>query len=168
MIKQNDNPINSNFWHLFTKLISRFAQMHKETNITMAKWENHFNKLQYGLTFDENNPDVTGTSEDENCNKKLIQNDTGSSQDKLYDKHKTHSLDECTENITEKLQAAPKHLKIDKKKRWTFNQIHKNFPTKHLIRQNHKQNAKVFVCAITKIFGIQKKKHHEIKNIEKM
>ena len=36
----------------------------------MAKWEQHFQKLQHGLTFDENNPDVTESSEDENCDKK--------------------------------------------------------------------------------------------------
>ena len=123
----------------------------------MAKWENHFNKLQHGLTFDENNPDVTDTFENDNCNKKLIQNDVGSSQNKSYDKHKIHSLDECAKNMVEKLQAVPKHLKIDKKKRWTFNPNHKNFPTRHLIRQNYKQNAKAFVCAATKTFGIQKK-----------
>ena len=115
-IKQNDNPMNNNFWHLFAKLISQFAQMHKKTNITMAAWENHFNKLQYGLTFDEDNPDVTDTSKNENCNKKLIQNDTGSSQNKSYDKYKTHSPDKCAENMVERLQAIPKHLKIDKKK----------------------------------------------------
>ena len=53
----------------------------------MAKWEEHFNKLQYGLIFDENNPDVIDVSENENCNKKLIQNDAGSSQDKSHDKY---------------------------------------------------------------------------------
>ena len=68
------------------------------------------------MTFDENNPDVIDTSEDENCNKKLIQNDAGPSQDKLYNRHETHSLDECAENMVEKLQAIPKHLKIDKRK----------------------------------------------------
>ena len=60
----------------------------------MAKWENHFNKLQHGLTFDENNQDVIDTSENENYNKKLMQNDAGSSQNKSHDKYKTHSLDE--------------------------------------------------------------------------
>ena len=29
----------------------------------MAKWEQHFNKLQHGLIFDENNPDVIENSE---------------------------------------------------------------------------------------------------------
>ena len=90
--------------------------MHKKTNVAITEWEQHFDKLQHGLTFDENNPDVTDTFEDENCNKKLIQHDAGSSQNKSYDKHKTHSLDECAENMVEKLQAVPKHLKIDKKK----------------------------------------------------
>ena len=55
-------------------------------------------------------------SENENCNKKLIQDDVGPSQDKSYDRQKTHLLDECAENIMGKLQAVPKHLKIDKKK----------------------------------------------------
>ena len=82
----------------------------------MAEWEQYFNKLQYGLTFDENNPDVIDISENENCNKKLIQNDTGSSQNKSHDKYKTHSLDKCVENMVEKLRAVPKHLNIDIKK----------------------------------------------------
>ena len=37
MIKHNDNPMNNNFWHLFTQLISQLAQMHKETNIAITK-----------------------------------------------------------------------------------------------------------------------------------
>ena len=117
MIKHNDNLMNNNFWHLFTQLISQLAQMHKKTNIAITEWEQHFNKLQHGLIFDENNPDVIDTSEDENCNKKIIQNDAGSSQNKLYDERKIHSLDECVENILEKLRAVQKHLNIDKKKK---------------------------------------------------
>ena len=58
------------------------------------------------MTFDENNPDMT---ENENCNKKLSQNDTGSSQNKSYNKYKKHSLDECAENMVKKLRAIPKH-----------------------------------------------------------
>ena len=122
----------------------------------MAEWENYFNKLQHGLTFDENNPDVIDIFENENCNKKLTQNDTGPSQNKSYNRYKTHSLDECAENIMEKLQAVPKHLKIDKKKRWTFNPNREIFFTRHLIWQNYKQNVKVFVCAAIKTFRIQK------------
>ena len=53
--------------------------MHKKINIAMTEWEQHFDKLQHGLIFDENNPDVIDTSENDNCNKKLIQNDTGPS-----------------------------------------------------------------------------------------
>ena len=68
------------------------------------------------MIFDENNLDVIENSENENCNKKIIQNDIGPSQDKLYDKHKTHSLDKCVENIMERLLAIPKHLEIEKKK----------------------------------------------------
>ena len=116
MVKYNDNPMNNNFWHLFTQLISQLAQIHKESDIAMTKWEQHFQKLQHGLILNENNPDVTDTSEDENCNKNLIQNDTGSSQDKPYNKHKKHSLDECVENMVKKLRAIPRHLNIDKKK----------------------------------------------------
>ena len=37
MVKYNDNPMNNNFWHLFTQLISQFAQMHKKTDIAMGK-----------------------------------------------------------------------------------------------------------------------------------
>ena len=129
----------------------------------MTKWEQHFDKLQHGLIFDENNPDVSDTSENDNCNKKLIQNDAGPSQDKLYNKHKTHSLDECAKNMVGELRTVPRHMNIDKKKRRTFNPIHKNFPTKHLIwqrktKQNHKQNVKIFAYAAKKTFGIQKKK----------
>ena len=76
-IKYNYNPMNNNFWHLFTQLISQLAQMHKKSDIAMAEWEQHFNKLQHGLIFDENNSDVTENSENENCNKKIIQNDVG-------------------------------------------------------------------------------------------
>ena len=83
MIKHNDNPMNNNFWHLFTQLISQLVQMYKKTNIVMTKWEQHFNKLQHGLIFDENNPDVIESSENENCNKELSRNDAGSSQNKL-------------------------------------------------------------------------------------
>ena len=89
--------------------------MHKESDIAMSEWEQHFNKLQHGLIFNEDNPDVTDNSEDEDCNKKLIQDDAGSSQDKLYDRHKKHSLDECVENMAKKLREIPKHLNIDKK-----------------------------------------------------
>ena len=68
------------------------------------------------MIFDENNPDVIENSEDENCNKKLIQKDAGSSQNKSYDKHEIHSLDEYVENMVEKLRAIPKHLNINKRK----------------------------------------------------
>ena len=115
-IKYNDNPMNNNFWHLFTQLISQLAQMHKKTNIAMAEWEQHFDKLQHGLIFDKNNPDVIDTSEDENCNKKININDAGPSQDRSHDRHKIYSLDECVENMVEKLRAISRHLNIDKKK----------------------------------------------------
>ena len=84
--------------------------MHKETNIAITKWEWHFDKLQHGLTFNENNPDVIDTSENENCNKKLIQDDAGLSQDN------THSLKKHAENKVKRLRAIPKHLNIDKGK----------------------------------------------------
>ena len=71
--------MNNNFWYLFTQLISQFAQIHKETNIATTEWENYFNKLQHGLIFDENNPDIIDIFENENCNKKYIQNDIGPS-----------------------------------------------------------------------------------------
>ena len=50
------------------------------------------------------------TFEDENCNKKSIQDDAGLSQNKI------HSLKKHTENMVKKLRAIPKHLNIDKKK----------------------------------------------------
>ena len=52
----------------------------------MTKWEWHFQKLKQGLIFDKINPDVIRNSENENCNKKLPQNDVGPSQNKLYSK----------------------------------------------------------------------------------
>ena len=107
--------MNNNFWHLFTQLISQLAQMHKKSDIAIAKWEQYFNKLQHGLILDKNNPDVTENSENENCNKKLLQNDTGSSQNKSYDRYKKYSLNECAENMVKGLLAIPKHLNIDKK-----------------------------------------------------
>ena len=109
MIKHNDNPMNNNSWYLFTQLISQLAQMYKKINIAIAKWEQHFNKLQHGFIFDENNPDVIESSENENCNKKLSKNDTGLSQNKSYNKHKIHSLGECVENMVNFLQTIPKH-----------------------------------------------------------
>ena len=92
------------------------AQIHKKSDIVMAKWDQYFNKLQHGLIFDENNPDVTDTSENENCNKKIIQNDARLSQNKSYNKYKKHSLDEYVKNMSEKLRAIPKHLNVDEKK----------------------------------------------------
>ena len=167
MIKYNNNSMNSNFWHFFTQLISQLARMHKETDIAMTEWEQHFDKLQHGLIFDENNPDVIDTFGDDNCNEKLIQDDTGPSQNKIHDRHKTHSLDENAENMAKKLRAVPRHLNIDRKKRWTFNLDHKNHPTRHLIKQrktkqNHKRNVKSFAYTVKKTFGIQKNKMSSI------
>ena len=68
------------------------------------------------MIFDENNPDVIENSEDENCDKKLLQNDAGPSQNKSYDKYKTHSLDERAKNMVKKLQTIPGHMKNDKGK----------------------------------------------------
>ena len=87
----------------------------------MAKWEQHFDKLQHGLTFDENNPDVTENSENENCNKKSTQNDAAPSQNKSYDKHNTHSLDKCAKNIVKRLRAIPRCMNNDKGKKRTRN-----------------------------------------------
>ena len=76
-----------------------------------------FPKIQHGLIFEKNNPDVTENSENENCNKKLSQNDAGSSQNKPYNKYKIHSLDECAKNMIKKLRAIPKHINNDKSKK---------------------------------------------------
>ena len=143
---------------MFKQLISQFAQMHKKTNTAIATWEHHFQKLQYGLPFDEDNPDVIDTSEDENCNKKkyktiLIHRKTG---------HTTNIKNIRWTNVL-KIWWIPKHLDINKKKRWTFNRIHKSFPMKHLIqkqktKQNQKRNVKACAFVIKKISGIQRKK----------
>ena len=126
----------------------------------MTEWEWHFDKLQHGLTFDENNPDVSDTSENENCNKKLTQNDTGSSQNKSYNKYKKHSLGECVKNMVKKLRAIPKHAINDiEKKTLDAQPRNENFPheTFNTETQN-KKNAKIYVCAAKNIFGIWMKK----------
>ena len=56
------------------------------------------------------------SSENENCDKKLLQNDAGPSQNKSYDRYKTHSPDEYAKNMVKKLRAIPKHTNNDKKK----------------------------------------------------
>ena len=160
MIKHNDNPMNNNFWHLFTQLISQLAQMHKEINIVTTEWEQHFNKLQYGLIIDENNPDVTDTSENENCNKKLIQHDAGSSQNKSHDRHKIHSLDEC---VVEKLRAVPKHMNIDKRKTLDVQFDKKKSPHETIniknktAQKNECQN--LCLCRPKNIWDSEKKNH---------
>ena len=121
MIRHNDNPMNNNFWYLFKQLITQLTQMHKKTNIAIVEREHHFQKFQYGLIFDENNSDVIDISEDENCNKKILQNGAGQSQNKLYDRHTTHSLDQCAKNMVKKLRAILKHINNDKGKKITSN-----------------------------------------------
>ena len=50
------------------------------------------------------------------------------SQNKSYNKYKTHSRDECAENMVKKLLAIPKHLNIDKKKRCDVRPEKEKFP----------------------------------------
>ena len=64
-------------------------------------------------------------SEDENCNKKLTQNDVGSSQNKSYYKYKTHSLDERVENLTKNLRVIPKHANINTGKKSAGHSTHR-------------------------------------------
>ena len=66
------------------------------------------------MIFDENNPDMIENSENENCNKILLQNDAGSSQNKSHDKYNIHSLDEYAKNMVKKLRAIPKPINNDK------------------------------------------------------
>ena len=54
------------------------------------------------------------TSKKENCNKKILQNDAGPSQNKSYDRYETQSLDECVKNTINGLRAIPKHMNNDK------------------------------------------------------
>ena len=56
---------------------------------------------QYGQSLDENNQNATGNCENENCNKHLTNNDTGSSQNKSNNKYKTHLLDKYAKTTTE-------------------------------------------------------------------
>ena len=78
--------------------------------------------------------------------KNLIQNAAGSSQNKSYDKYKTHSLDECAENMVEKLRAVLKHLNIDKRKTLDVQPEiqkfpHETFNTKNItVQKNECQN----------------------------
>ena len=60
------------------------------------------------MIFDDINPDVTESSENENCNKKLSQYDAGPSQNKSHDKHKTYSLDECAKKHGQEIAGNPK------------------------------------------------------------
>ena len=82
----------------------------------MTEWEHHFQKLQYGLTFDENNPNEIENSENENHDKNLSQNDAGPSRNKSYDKYKTYSLDECVKKMVTGLQTIQKHMNQQKEK----------------------------------------------------
>ena len=144
--------------------------MHKETVIAMAEWEQYFNRLQHGLIFDEDSPDVIDTFEDENCNK-LTQNDAGSSQDKSQDRRKTHSLDECGENILEGLQAVPKHLNIDKRITLDVQLDTKKFPDETF--NTHSKTAQwnecqsLCFCSYEDVWDSEKK-HHEFKSVDKM
>ena len=134
----------------------------------MAEWENHFNKLQYGLIFDENNPGVIDIFENENCNKKLIQNDTGSSQDKSYDKYKTHLLDEYAENMVEKLQAVPKHLKIDKKKTLDVQPESQKFPHETFNTPKPQTKCQSFcLCSYENIWDSEEKNITKLKMLKK-
>ena len=102
------------------------------------------------MAFDENNPDVTESSEDENCNKKLIKDDAGSSQNKSYNKHKAHSLNECFKNMVKKLRTIPGHLNNDKSKKKTLNAQPDAGKIPHEIHNTEtesKKNARIYVCA---------------------
>ena len=97
----------------------------------MTEWEWHFQKLQHGLTLEENNPDFTESSEENNHTKRLPKDDAGLSQNKSHDKHD-----------------------MTKPGRWTLRA--KRFPIKQLI-QKHKTTKNVRACASAAgdIFGIQ-------------
>ena len=131
----------------------------------MSEWEQHFNKLQQGLIFDENNSDVTESSENENCNKKLLQNDAGSSHDKLYNKRKMHSPDEYAKNMVVKLRAIPKHANNDtgKKNCWKSNTKMTIFFTKtfNAKKNTAKKRMPKHVLVQPKIYlGFGSKKYH--------
>ena len=180
MIKYNDNSMYNNFWHLFTQLISQLARIHKKTNIAITKLEQYFNNLQHGLIFDENNPDMIDNSESKNCNKNLLQNDAGSSQNKSYNKHKTHSLDECAKNMVKKLRAIPKHAINDIGKKTSDAQPKNEFffhETHNTETQNKKNCQNMCLCNQKYIWDLDQKniidlglwekcdhckKHHEL------
>ena len=53
MIKHNDNPMNNNFWYLFTQLISQLAQMHMsrfECKIQLSHWLSMLTKRRNQLS----------------------------------------------------------------------------------------------------------------------
>ena len=138
--------------------------MNKKSNIAMAEYEQYFDKLQHGLIFDDDNANVIENSENENCNKKLLQNNAGPSQNKSYDRYNTHSPNECAKNTIKRLRAIPKRMTNDKrKKRLTLknNPILKNLFTKHIIRKTKQNREKITIAcafAVKNTFGIQMKK----------
>ena len=134
LIKYNDNPMNNNFWYLFTQFISQLIKMHKKANIIITEWEHHFQILQHGFFFDENNPDVIESSENENWNEKFPQNDASPSQNILYLEYKTHSLDECAKTKVKKLRVIPKHLDNHKSKQNADFFSHETYNTKNKTR----------------------------------
>ena len=93
------------------------------------------------MIFDEKIPDVTESSENENCNKRLIKNNAGSSQDKSYNRHKNHSLDECVKYMVTRLRAIPKHAINDTRGK-TLNAQPNNEKFFHEIHNTETQNKK--------------------------
>ena len=55
MIKYNHNPMNNNFWFLFTQFISQITKTYGDTDTIIENWEWHFLKFQHGQSLDENN-----------------------------------------------------------------------------------------------------------------
>ena len=160
MIKHNDNPMNNNFWYLFTQLISQLTQMHKKINTAMVEWDRHFNKLNTVLFLMKITRMWLKIRKMKIATKKLLQNDAGLSQNKLYNKHKRHLLDECAKNMVKKLQTIPRHAN-NNKKNWTLKPKTRFFFTKYWTqktKQNKKTNAKACAFATKKIYKIQTKK----------
>ena len=109
MIKQNNNFMNNNLWFLFKQLVFQIVKIQKKkTDAVIRQWEKHFDKLQYGQSLDEDNPNVTKNSKNENCSKKIQQNNIGSSHDKSYNKYKTQLLDKCGNDTIKKMRDIPK------------------------------------------------------------
>ena len=101
------------------------------------------------------------TSENKNCNKKLTQDDAGSSQNKSYNKHKT-----CAENMVKGLRAIPKHPNINKRKTLDVQSDSQKSPheTINKAKTGKTKCQSLCLCSYEDIWDSEKK-NHEVKSV---